>query len=95
MLSPCFTLAGVAPAEATALRLRDEGKKIGIEIIAEPVAFRELFGRVMSNNYEAALLASSISPYPYDFGQDFQSGYQGNFSGFSSPELDSLIREAK
>ena len=86
--------AGVAPAEATALRLQDEGRKIGIEITIEPLAFRDLFGRVMSHKYEAALLASSISPFPYDFGQDFQSGYQGNHTGFSSPELDSLIQLA-
>jgi peptide/nickel transport system substrate-binding protein len=81
----------VAPAEATALQLRDEARKIGIEIKAEPVAFRELFGRVLSRNYEAALLASSMSPYPYDFGQDFLATSKGNHTGFSTPELDSLI----
>jgi peptide/nickel transport system substrate-binding protein len=83
--------AGVPPAEATALRLRDEGKKIGITIEIVPLAFGELFGRVMSHNYEAALLASSINPFPYDYGQDFGMGAQGNHTGFSNSKLDSLI----
>lgn len=83
--------AGIPPAEATALQLRDEARKLGVEIKPVAIAFRELFGRVMSQNYEAALLASSISPYPYDFSQDFLSSSQGNHTGFSSPELDSLI----
>ena len=86
--------SGVPPAEATALRLRDEARKIGIEIKAEPIAFRELFGRVMSLNYEAALLASSIGPYPYDYAQDFQTGSQVNHTGFSNVKIDSLVELA-
>ncbi|MFK7972710.1 MAG: ABC transporter substrate-binding protein [Bacteroidia bacterium] len=86
--------AGFAAADATAALFKDACSKVGLTITLEPTSFKMLGPKIMTHQFEMALLASSTYSHPYDFEQDFSRNHPGNHTGFGSAKLDSLIDAA-
>ncbi|MFK7972712.1 MAG: hypothetical protein AB8F95_20240 [Bacteroidia bacterium] len=73
---------------------KDACSKVGLTITLEPTSFKMLGPKIMTHQFEMALLASSTYSHPYDFEQDFSRNHPGNHTGFGSAKLDSLIDAA-
>lgn len=87
--------AGDAAFETIALQLRAAAAKLGIPLRLSPTESTLLLGKLRTGDFDIYLRSLSSSPFAYDFTPLLHSRGIGvsNFTRFSSPASDNLIRD--
>lgn len=79
--------------------IADEAKKAGVEIIPTPIDFGTLSKRLGEHDFDMYGLGFQSSPLPSDLMQQWHSeswrNSGSNYSGFGTPESDSLIAQIR
>lgn len=84
--------------EQIAKLFKDDAAKVGVDVIADPYEWSTFFERVNNRQFEAAIMGrgGAVETDPYGFFHSSQIfGHGNNFVGFSNPEVDAIIEEAR
>lgn len=90
--------AGSVTVEQIAKLMKDEGEKIGVQVIPDPVEWSIFIERLNSRQFDAATLSwgGTIETDPYQIWHSSQiAGRGNNFISFDNPECDRLLEEAR
>jgi len=90
--------SGSTTAERIAKLLKDEGEKIGIDVIADPLEWSIFIERLNERKFESATLSwgGTIESDPYQLFHSSQiEGRGNNFVGFNNRQADTIIDEAR
>ena len=94
-----FTIPGSdVLSERIAKLVKDSAAKVGIEVIVDPLEWSILMDKVNNRMFDAVTMGTSggILHDPYKLWHSSQIGNRGaNFSGFSNPEADRIIQDAR
>jgi peptide/nickel transport system substrate-binding protein len=89
---------GSTNSERMAKLLKDEGIKVGIDIISDPVESSIFTERYNNRDFDSLILGwgGTIESDPYQIWHSSQiKGRGNNFVGFNNPEADAIIEEAR
>lgn len=90
--------SGNTTAERIAKLLKDDGEKIGIDVIADPLEWSIFIERLNERKFEAATLSwgGTVESDPYQIWHSSQiEGRGSNFIGFRNAEADAIIEQAR
>ncbi|HUO86366.1 MAG TPA: ABC transporter substrate-binding protein [Thermoanaerobaculia bacterium] len=91
-----ITNAGNRPREDALVLIQDQLRRVGVVAQPEAIEFHSLIEQVTSGRFDATVMGWGI-PTTFDFRYAYHSAEIGstNFTGFSEPEVDRLLEEAR
>lgn len=91
-----ITNAGNSQREDALVIIQDQLARIGVAVVPEALEFHTLVEQLTGGNFDAAVMGWSI-PTTFDFRYAYHSAEIGgtNVIGFSDPEVDRLLEEAR